>query len=88
LVDLTGQLSNPPTQIVWLVENAKSQVRARVTALVASSQRQKQVHLSRQQREELVVRRQAGALQRELAAAYGIHVETVRAIIRRSERSR
>jgi hypothetical protein len=41
----------------------------------------------RQQRKELVARRQARALQQELAVAYGIHVETVCAIICRSERS-
>jgi len=33
---------------------------------------------------ELVARHEAGALKKELARTYGIHVETVRAIIRRS----
>lgn len=44
---------------------------------------QKQVRLSGQQQEELVHRYRAGALQRELAAIYGIERRTVMAILRR-----
>lgn len=45
--------------------------------------RQKQVRLSDRQQAELVERYQADAFKRELTRTYGVHVETVRAIIRR-----
>lgn len=48
-----------------------------------SAPRQKQVRLSEEQQAELVARYRAGALQKEFAQAYGVHVETVRAIIKR-----
>lgn len=44
---------------------------------------QKQVRLSAKQQRELVERYQAGALQRELAAAYGVERRTVGVIIKR-----
>lgn len=47
----------------------------------ARTPRQRQVRLSASKKRELVERYQAGALQRELALTYGIHSETVRAII-------
>jgi hypothetical protein len=45
--------------------------------------RQRQVRLSRQQQAELVDRYKGGALQRELAAIYGIERRTVAAIVKR-----
>lgn len=41
------------------------------------------VQLSRQKQLKLVERHRAGALQRELAEAYGIHRTTVAAIVKR-----
>lgn len=46
---------------------------------------QKQVRLSPYQQEELVRRYRGGAFKIELARAYGIRVETVRAIIKRHD---
>lgn len=43
---------------------------------------QKQVRLSEEQQAELVARHEAGVFKKELARVYGIHVETVQAIIR------
>ncbi len=45
--------------------------------------RQRQVRLSDEQKAELVQRHRDGAFKKELARSYGIHVETVRAIIER-----
>ncbi|WP_454165327.1 sigma factor-like helix-turn-helix DNA-binding protein [Gordonia iterans] len=61
------------------------QVRPIFASIAPQRTKQKQVRLSGQQRQDLVDRYRAGALQRELAAVYGIHVETVRAIIRRAQ---
>ena len=44
---------------------------------------QRQVRLSAQARQELVARYEAGVFKKELARMYGVHVETVRAIIAR-----
>lgn len=52
-----------------------------------SAQPQRQLRLSRQQKDELVLRHRAGTFEKELARVYRIHVETVRAIIRTHERS-
>ncbi|WP_411742110.1 helix-turn-helix domain-containing protein [Raineyella sp. W15-4] len=40
--------------------------------------------MSRRQRLEIVKRCQGGALQRELAEAYGVHITTVRRILQQS----
>lgn len=61
------------------------QCRPTVASTAPQRTKQKQVRLSEQQQTELVERYRNGALQKELARAYGIHVETVRAIIRRAE---
>lgn len=45
---------------------------------------QRQVRLADRDRVELVERYQAGVFTKEYARAYGIHVETVRAIIAKS----
>lgn len=67
-----------------MLASASSQVRTNDVAPEAESgSRQKQVRLSDRQQAELVERYQAGAFKKELARVYGIHVETVRAIIRR-----
>ena len=46
---------------------------------------QRQVRLSDEDKAELIERHEAGAFKKELARLYGIHVETVRAIIKRHE---
>lgn len=51
----------------------------------ASPTRQRQVRLTRQQRDDLVQHFHRGASRKELAKIYGIHAETVRAIIRRHD---
>ena len=56
--------------------------RARATR-EAGQAAQRQVRLSKADKAELVERFRAGAFKKELARAYGIHVETVRAIIAR-----
>lgn len=48
-----------------------------------SAPRQKQIRLSDRQQAELLERYEAGAFKKEPARLYGIHVETVRAIVRR-----
>lgn len=87
-MDLTGQLSNPSYELLDLLSITSPQVTATSNVSAPPRTRQRQVRLSGQQREELVARHRAGALQRELAVTYGVHIETVRAIIRRSEQSR
>lgn len=84
VVDLTGQLSNPCPELATWMRNANLQVRSGTDATSARRAKQRQVRLSDAQRAELVDRYRVGALQRELAAAYGVHVETVRAILKRS----
>ncbi|MEP9384740.1 hypothetical protein [Nocardioides sp. KR10-350] len=86
-MDLTGQLSNPSPELAGLLRIEKPQVRPHLPEENRPKPKQKQVRLSGQQQSELADRYRAGALQREVAQAYGIHVETVRAIIRRSDRS-
>jgi DNA-directed RNA polymerase specialized sigma24 family protein len=83
-VDLTGQLSNPDVRLRRMLASASPQVRPSDGPPSAESgSRQKQVRLSDGQQVELVERYEAGAFKKELARVDGIHVETVRAIIRR-----
>jgi hypothetical protein len=82
-VGQTGQLSNPCPPLARMLNGPKSLVRNTVPAPAERSPRQRQVHLSRQEQEELIQRHHAGALQRELADAYGVHRTTVRAIVGR-----
>lgn len=65
-----------------MLSGEKPQVRRPVASGTATPQRQRQVRLSRQQKDELIERFHAGAFNKELARAYGVHIETVRAIIR------
>lgn len=68
-----------------MLDGKKSQVSRGSAATLPTARLQKQVRLSRQQQAELVQRHRDGAFKKELARAYGIHVETVRAIIRRED---
>ncbi len=70
-----------------MLEGKKSQVRRTSTVSAVSPAKQQQVRLSDSQQAELVRRHRDGAFKKELARGYGIHVETVRAIIRRSTRA-
>lgn len=63
----------------------KAQVSARSADSGGTAIRQRHVRLSDQQTSELIQRHRDGAFEEELARANGIHVETVRAIIRRTE---
>lgn len=81
-MDLTGQLSNYAGPLDRLLNREFSQV----SREESKRPRQKHVQLSRQKRDELVARYRAGALQRELAEAYGIHRTTVAAILSRAFR--
>jgi hypothetical protein len=83
-VELTGQLSNPAVSLQRLLDGVTPQTRGPKDAASSAATRQKQVRLSRHQQLELVERHRDGALQRELAAAYGIHRSTVAAIVQRS----
>lgn len=71
-----------------MLAKKKSQVSRTSAAPRPTAQRQKHVRLSDAQQAELVQRHLDGAFKKELARAYGIHVETVRAIVRRAELSR
>ena len=84
-VELTGQLSNLCPAAERMLAKKKSQVSRTLATPRPQAQRQKHVRLSDAQRAELVARHRDGAFKKELARAYGIHVETVRAIIRRAE---
>lgn len=66
-----------------ILETDRSKVRRDASKAGPPERKQKQVRLSRQQREELVELHRKGAFKKELARTYGIHVETVRAIVRR-----
>jgi DNA-directed RNA polymerase specialized sigma24 family protein len=66
-----------------MLDGKKSQVSRSSTVNAARSATQQQVRLSDTQQAELVQRHLDGAFKKELARAYGVHVETVRAIIRR-----
>lgn len=66
-----------------MLDGTKSQVKRHVARSASASVGQRQVRLSRQQRADLIRRYDAGAQQKELAQAYGIHVETVREILKR-----
>lgn len=66
-----------------MLAGKKSQVSRGAVGVTERRASQNQVRLSRQQQVELVRRHRDGAYKKELARAYGIHVETVRAIIRR-----
>lgn len=68
-----------------MLEGKKAQVRRRSATPTGGSGPQKQVRLSRRQQEELVQRHREGTFKKELARVYGVHVVTVRAIIRRAE---
>ncbi|MEI2713590.1 MAG: hypothetical protein V9G04_09940 [Nocardioides sp.] len=67
-----------------MLDGKKSQVRRTSAGSVLSPSKQRQVRLSDTQQAELVQRHREGAFKKELARAYGIHVETVRAILRRA----
>jgi len=83
-VDLTGQLSNPGLALRRMLDIGFARVRTPGgPPSTESGPRQKQVRLSEEEQAELVARHEAGAFKKELARAYGIHMETVRAIIKR-----
>lgn len=84
-MDLTGQLSNPSVALQRMLDGKKSLVRPTSSVCAPASTKQQQVRLSATQQAELLQRHREGAFKKELARAYGIHVETVRAIIRRAE---
>lgn len=67
-----------------MLEGKKSQFSGGADPSTRHTDHQQQVRLSRQQQDELVERHWAGAFKKELARAYGVHVETVRAIIGRA----
>lgn len=67
-------------------DGKKSQVGRTPTVRSGSPANQQQVRLSDTRQAELVQRHRNGAFMKELARAYGIHVETVRAILRTHER--
>ncbi|MBF4161604.1 helix-turn-helix domain-containing protein [Nocardioides acrostichi] len=69
-----------------MLDGKKSQVSRASTGSVPSPSKQRQVRLSDSLQAELVQRHRDGAFKKELARAYGIHVETVRAIITRANR--
>ena len=80
-VDLTGQLWNPSRSLrAMLGRETAPDCRARTTRQ-GGHPGQRQVRLSTADKAELVERVRAGAFKKELARAYGVHVETVRAII-------
>lgn len=83
-VDPTGQLSNPCPALERMLAKRKSLVKRGESTRPAPRRPQQQVRLSDAQQAELVQRHRDGAFRKELARAYGIHVETVRAIIRRA----
>lgn len=84
LVDLTGQLSNPCPALRRMLDTTYPQVSSLGEVPSTESRpRQKQVRLSQEEQVELVARHKEDAFKRELARAYGVHVETVRAIIKR-----
>ncbi|WP_460599459.1 hypothetical protein [Flexivirga lutea] len=66
-----------------MLSGKKSQVSARSASNISPRTQQRQVRLSDEQQAELVSRHREGAFKKELARAYGIHVETVRAIVKR-----
>ena len=70
-----------------MLDDKKSQVRRTGGTAEQTSAKQKQARVSDSQQAELVQRHRDGAFKKELARAYGIHIETVRAIIRRSTRA-
>lgn len=69
--------------MVRMLMAANPQVRTASVAPRLDVRGQNQVRLSDIQRAELVQRHRDGAFKKELARVYGVHVETVRAIIRR-----
>jgi DNA-directed RNA polymerase specialized sigma24 family protein len=68
-----------------MLDGTKSLVRRTSDVGAPRATKQQQVRLSDAQQAELVERHREGAFKKELARAYGIHVETVRAIIRRAK---
>jgi DNA-binding NarL/FixJ family response regulator len=82
-LELTGQLSKQHQQIQNLLNGVKAQVTSYPTRVAPDSGNRRAVRLSRQRQSELVERYRAGALQRELAEAYGVNRKTVSAVLRR-----
>lgn len=66
-----------------MLDGKKSQVSRSSANSQPAPAKQQQVRLSDTKKAELVQRHRDGAFKKELARAYGIHVETVRAIIRK-----
>ncbi|UUW88634.1 hypothetical protein [Pimelobacter simplex] len=66
-----------------MLSGKKSQVSAGSAGNSGAPVRQRQVRLSDSQQRELVQRHREGAFKKELARVYGVHVETVRAIVKR-----
>ena len=67
-----------------MLAKRKSLVRRGEASRPAARPQQQHIRLSDSQQAELVQRHRDGAFKKELARAYGIHVETVRAIICRA----
>jgi len=71
-----------------MLDGSKSQVRRSATRSVSPSfTKQSAPALWDAQQAELVRRHRHGAFKKQLAPAYGVHVPTVRAIIRRHVQS-
>ena len=81
-VDLTGQLSNPSSELVRMLRGDRSNV-TRVAGHKGNERRtrKKYVRLSDQARAEVVQRHLAGSSQRELASLYGVHRTTIADIL-------
>jgi hypothetical protein len=66
-----------------VLRRQKAQVSLGLPPDLAARAGQRQVRLSAAEPVEVVARYEAGAFKKELARIYGVHVETVRAIIAR-----
>lgn len=66
-----------------MISGEKSPVSTLKRFTRSSATRQRQVHLSDERQAELVARFEAGATQRELSDAYGVHRATVASILAR-----
>ena len=86
-MELTGQLSNLCPAAERMLVKKKSLASRTPATPRPTAQRQQHVRLSDAQRSEFVQRHLDGAFKKEIAPAYRIPVETVRAIIRRAERA-
>jgi hypothetical protein len=86
---LSGHLSNPGPPLLRLLrlnrddEVAVALAVGRPITAISVAIKQKQRRLAAQQQSELVLKYEAGALVKELAALYGINRQTVSAIIKR-----